>query len=89
MKVKKKTIMMRKTFPRASQNSASPYHFTTKALMQLFELSRSSVIKWHVRETYKYKTMQTATTAATGILSLQYVKTRFNADISKGMRNAS
>lgn len=35
MNVKEYTIKMRKTFPSASQNSASPYHFTTKALMQL------------------------------------------------------
>jgi hypothetical protein len=35
MNVKLYTIKIKKTLPRASQNSASPYHFTTKALIQL------------------------------------------------------
>jgi hypothetical protein len=41
MNVKLYTIKIKKTLPRASQNSASPYHFTTKALMQL----RSALVK--------------------------------------------
>jgi hypothetical protein len=39
MKVNMYIIRMRKTFPSASQNSASQYHFTANALMQLVCLS--------------------------------------------------
>ena len=38
MKVNIYTIKIRKTLPKASQNSASPYHLTTNALMQLKSL---------------------------------------------------
>ena len=42
-KVNMYTIAVKRTFPDASQNSDSPYHWTAKTLMTLFWISAEAV----------------------------------------------
>jgi hypothetical protein len=65
--------MIKITFPRANQNSDSPYHWTAKTLMMLDGVF--SEIQENFGQavvTHAYMTITTAMMAPTGIAEVQY-----------------